>query len=96
MAVLLEQVLERTLAILPVTREELLLRGITGQVTERLFELKKATAHLQDVYGSKSNLEEKIRRAGVSPDDHTLYTDLLEWRSIESEMSELFGILGHG
>ena len=94
MTTLLEQVLERTLAALPVTKDDLLVRGIAGELTERIVELKKNAARLQQKYVSLDLLQERIKREGVSPDDHTLYTDLIEWRAIESETRELLAILG--
>ncbi|MBI4787374.1 MAG: hypothetical protein HY782_10050 [Chloroflexi bacterium] len=94
MATSLDQVLERTLAVLPVTKDDLLVRGIAGEVTDRIVELKKAAARFQDKYKSPSLLEGRIKQEGVSPDDHTLYTDLIEWRAIESEVRELLAILG--
>ena len=94
MATSLDQVLERTLAVLPVTREEILMRGITGQLTERIVELKKTAMQLQGKYGSLELLQERIARESVSPSDHTLYTDQIEWRSIQSELDELLSILG--
>ena len=94
MATTLEQVVERTMLALPVTKEDLIVRGIAGEVTERIVELKKSTARLQQKYPSLDALQERIKREGVSPDDHTLYTDLMEWRAIENEMRELLAILG--
>lgn len=94
MATSLDQVLERTLAALPVTREDLLVRGIAGEVTERIVEMKKTAARLQEKYGSRDALQERVKHEGVSPNDHTLYTDLMEWNSIESETRELLAILG--
>jgi len=90
----LERTLERTLAILPVTKDDLLMRGIAGQVTERIVELRKVVANLKEKYGSRSALEERIKREGVPIDDHTLYTDLIDWRAADSEMRELLAILG--
>lgn len=88
-----QQLLEKTLAILPVTNEDVIFRGITAGVTDRIFELKKAALGLQQRYGSLQDLERKIEQEGVPPDDHTLYTDLLEWRAISQELSELIKIL---
>ena len=34
----------------------------------------------------------RVQIEGVSPDDHTLYTDLLEWRAINHELAELLHI----
>ncbi|MBI5305014.1 MAG: hypothetical protein HY868_22975 [Chloroflexi bacterium] len=90
----LDQVLERTLAVLPVAKEDLLVRGITAEVTARIVDLKKTTARLQSKYGSRDVSEQRIAQIGVTPDDHTAYTDLIEWRAMENETRELFGILG--
>lgn len=90
----LDQALERTLAALPVTREDLLVRGIASQVTERIVELKKTAARLEGKYDSLNALQERVKREGVPPSDHTLYTDLMEWNAIESETRELLAILG--
>jgi hypothetical protein len=34
-----------------------------------------------------------IQTDGVSPDDHALYTELLEWRAINHELTELLHVL---
>ena len=94
MATSLDQVLERTLAVLPVTKEDLLVRGIAGELTDRIVELKKAAARLHQKYDAPDVLDARIKQENVSPDDHTLYTDLIEWRAIESEIHELLAILG--
>lgn len=88
-----QQLLERTSAILPVTDKDIILRGITTGVVERIVQLKKAGAGLERKYGSLEGLERRIEQQGVSPDDHTLYTDLLEWRAINHELSKLIAIL---
>jgi len=88
-----QQLLERTSAILPVTDRDIMLRGITAEVVERIVQLKKARAGLEQKHGSFKGLERRIEQQGVSPDDHTLYTDLLEWRAISHELSELIAIL---
>jgi hypothetical protein len=84
------QLLERAAAVLPVSDEEIILKGITN---ERIVYLKKATLRLQTKYGSLEALEQRIKTEGISPDDHTLYTDLLEWRAIRHEMVELVNLL---
>lgn len=38
-------------------------------------------------YKSLEDLERKIQAEGVPPDDHTLYTDSLEWRAINHEVN---------
>ncbi len=62
--------------------------GTTG-ITERIIELRRAALDLQQRYGSLGKLEERTEREGVSPDDHALYTDLLEWRAIKHELTQL-------
>jgi hypothetical protein len=81
--------LERATAALSVSDEDLIYKGIAAGVSERIFALKKAAARLQANYGSMEDLERKIENEGISPDDHTVYTDLLEWRAIGHEMTEL-------
>ena len=88
-----QQLLERVTAVLPVSEEDLVYRGIAAGVTERIIILKKAVARLQERYKSLEDLERKIQAEGVPPDDHTLYTDLLEWRAINHELSKLWRIL---
>ena len=87
------QLLERATKVLPASTDELLLRGITAEATDRIVALKKASLRLRDQYDSIENLERKIRAEGVSPDDHGLYTDLLEWRAIGHELAELVDLL---
>jgi predicted Zn-dependent protease with MMP-like domain len=84
--------LERATSVLPISDEDLIYKGIAVSVSERLMALKKAEAHLQGLYGSIEALERKVKTEGVRPDDHTLYTDLLEWRAINHEMAELLHI----
>ena len=70
-----------------------MLRGVTSEITERIVELKRSARELRHKYGSLEDLQHRIQQEGVSPDDHTLYTDLLEWRSIQQEMAELMTML---
>lgn len=83
------ELLERATAILPVSDEDLICKGIAAGVSERIIALKKAQARLQQKYHSVEELERKMRMQGVSPDDHTLYTDGLEWQAIKHELTEL-------
>ena len=85
----IEELLNRTLRALPVSVDDIILRGLVGEVTERIVELQRASLSLQEKYGSLAELEQRLQREGLSPDDHTLYTDLLEWRAIQAELSEL-------
>ena len=87
------QLLERATAVLPVSDEELIYKGVAACISERMIALKKAAARLQHIYGSLNALESKVQTEGVSPDDHSLFTDLLEWRAITQEMSELVHLL---
>lgn len=86
------QLLERATAVLPLSDEDLISKGIATSVAERMLALKKAEARLQERYGSREELERKVQTTGVSPDDHALYTDLLEWRAINHEQAELLHI----
>jgi hypothetical protein len=87
--------LERATSVLPISDEDLIYKGIAVSVSERIMALKKAEARLQGRYGSFEELERKVKTDGVSPDDHTLYTDLLEWRALNHEMAELLHIFEH-
>ena len=88
-----QQLLERATAILPICDEDLVYKGIAAGVSERILDLKKAGTKLKDQYGSVDELERRVQTEGVSPDDHTLYTDLLEWRAINHELAELLRII---
>jgi hypothetical protein len=88
-----QELLEKTLAILPITDEDVIFKGIKAEVMNRIVELKKAALRFQTNYGSLEDLTRRVERDGVSPDDHTLYTDLLEWRAINYELGELVKIL---
>jgi hypothetical protein len=84
-----QELLDRATQILPVSGEELVYKGIAAGVAERMMALRKAATQLQEQYGSFEALEQTIESQGVTPDDHTRYTDLLEWRAIHDELSEL-------
>lgn len=61
--------------------------GVTD--AEQMSELTRHAEQMKAQYGSLAMLEEQMRSQGVSPDDHRLYTDLLEWRAIDHELAEL-------
>jgi hypothetical protein len=84
---------ERAQGILPVSADEIMLRGIAAETTDRIVALKKADIRLRGKYESLANLEAKLKREGVSPDDHGLYTDVMEWRAVRHELSELMTFL---
>ncbi|MBU0568676.1 hypothetical protein KJ693_10105 [bacterium] len=88
-----QQLLERSSAVLPVTDEDIIWRGITTEIVERIVQLKKARVALEQKYGSLESLKQRIGQQGVSVDDHAFYTDLLEWKAINHELSETIGIL---
>lgn len=89
----IEELLNRTLRTLPVSVDDIILRGVVSQVTERIVELQRANRTLQEKYGSIAKLEDRLQQEGVSPNDHTFYTDLLEWRAINAELTELQELL---
>lgn len=84
--------LEQSTAVLPLSDEELIYKGIATALSERILALKKAMTRLHKKYGSLEELENAIQTEGVSPDDHTRYTDLLEWRAIRHELADLLHI----
>ena len=86
------QLLERVTGVLPVSDEDLIYKGIAAGVSERIIALTKARSRLEEKYHSVEELEHRIQTVGISPDDHTLYTDLLEWRAIKHELTELLQI----
>ena len=93
MTVYAEQLLERATQVLPASSDDFLLRGITAEATDRLVALKKADWRLRARYGSLEKLQQRIGVAGVTQDDHLLYTDLLEWGAIRHELSALVNLL---
>ncbi len=87
------QLLERATDLLPDSDEDLIYKGIAAGVSERIIALKESKARLQGKHGSLEEMEDTIRTEGISPDDHTLHTDLLEWRAIDHELRELLHML---
>ena len=88
-----QELLDQVVAVLPISQDEVIYKGIAAGVSERIVELKRASGRLQAKYDSTSQLEQLMAARGVSPDNHTLYTDLLEWRAIDAELIELFHLL---
>lgn len=74
--------------ILAVNEDEIIQRGIAQAATDRIIELRQRAGQLTDNYESIENLEAQTQNGG-SADDHTLYTDLLEWRAIRHELELL-------
>lgn len=85
--------LSRALKLLPATEEDILLTGIVSKIIARMTELKKAEKRLIELYESLETLDRVIKETGVTPDDHTPYNDLLEWRAIRYELEELTRLL---
>ena len=84
-----QTLLEKAAALLPISDEDLVYKGIAVGVSEQIMDLKKGEAQLLQRYGSLEALERRVKAENISPDDHTLYTDLLEWRAIYYELNEL-------
>lgn len=84
-----QQLLDRATAVLPLSDEDLVYKGIAAGVAERMMTLKKRVSQLEADYGTLHALEQSVKVEGVSPDDHTRYTDLLEWRAIHDELDQL-------
>ncbi len=87
------QLLDQAVAVLPSSEEEIITKGIAAETSERIVALRQSTRHWQSAYGSIQQLESRLQHAGVTPDDHTLYTELLEWRAATQELSQLVNLL---
>ncbi len=78
--------------IIAVNEDEVVQRGIAQTATDRIIELRQRIGQLIEHYGSIEKLEAQTEQ-GVSTDDHTLYTDLLEWRAVRQELEQLIHFL---
>jgi len=87
------QLLDQAVAVLPSSEEEIVTKGIAAETSERIVTLRQSTRRLQAKYDSVEQLESRLRQVGVTPDDHTLYTELLEWRAANQELSQLVKLL---
>ena len=72
--------------ILALNEDEIVQRGIAQATTDRIIELRQRAGQLTENYGSIEKLETQGKN--VSADDHTLYTYLLEWRSVRHELGQ--------
>lgn len=88
-----QQLLQHVQQLLSVTEDEIVQSGITAAATARIVALRQRAAQLAGQYESLEALEALVSRQSVSPDDHTLYIDLLEWRAVRHELTELTGFL---
>jgi hypothetical protein len=84
-----QHLLNRLQELIAVNDDEIVQRGITQAATDRIVELRQRAAQLATRHGSIENLEAEIGKQGVPVDDHTLYTDLLEWRAVRHELEQL-------
>ncbi len=73
--------------IMALDEDEIVQRGIAQATTDRIIELRQRIGQLSEQYGDIEKLEVKSKT--VSADDHTLYTDLLEWRAVRHELEQL-------
>jgi hypothetical protein len=88
-----QKLLEKVLGVLPAAEEEVITKGITSSVADRILELKRSTHRLEATYGTIEKLEKRIKEKGVTPEDHTLYNALMEWRATLDELGKLLEIL---
>ena len=75
--------------LMAVNDDEIVQRGIAQATTDRIIELRHRVRKLSEHYGTIERLETQVKSQGVSVDDHTLYTDLLEWRAAHYELEQL-------
>ena len=73
--------------ILAVNEDEIVQRGIAQATTDRIIELRQRMGQLTEHYESIEKLESQGKN--VSADNHTLYIDLLEWRSVRHELGQI-------
>jgi len=73
--------------IMAVDEDEIVQRGIAQATTDRIIELRQRAGQLSERYGDIEKLEEQAK--SVNADDHTHYTDLLEWRAVRQELEQL-------
>ena len=83
-----QNLLDHLKQLMTINEDEIVQRGIAQATTERIIDLRRRTTQLSEIYESIANLEAQASQ-GVSADDHTLYTDLLEWRAIQHELENL-------
>ncbi len=75
--------------ILALNEDEIVQRGIAQAATDRIIELRQRASQLSENYGKIDKLEAQVKKQKVTADDHTSYTDLLEWHSIQHELEQL-------
>ncbi len=75
--------------IMAVNEDEIMQRGIAQATTYRIIELRQRIGELNQQYNNLEELEARVETQSVPADDHTLYTDLLEWRAVRHELEQL-------
>ena len=75
--------------LMAVNDDEIVQRGIAQATTDRIIELRQRAGQLSERYSNIESLEAQVKKQGVPADDHTLYTDLLEWRAARHELEQL-------
>lgn len=88
-----QKLLDEASSVLPFSDEDIIFKGVTESVTDRIVDLKRTVHTFKDHYGSLNYLKEQIEKEGIPADDHELYQDLLEWRAANHELKKLFKIL---
>ncbi len=83
-----QNLLDHLKQLMLVNEDEIVQRGIAQATLQRIIDLRRRAGQLSELYLDVSNLEVLVNK-GVSADDHTLYTDLLEWRAIQNELENL-------
>jgi hypothetical protein len=87
-----QSLLLRLQGMISLSDDEIVQRGIAQAATDRIIELRQRAAQLKEQYGSLEKLETQVQQ-NVAADDHTLYTDLLEWRAVRHELEQLADFL---
>jgi hypothetical protein len=83
-----QDLLSRLQGMLALSDDEIVQRGIAQATTDRIIELRQRAAQLKERHLSLKKLEAQVAQ-GVTAGDHSLYTDLLEWRAVRHELEQL-------
>jgi len=84
-----QNLLTRLQQLMAVNDDEIVQRGIAQATGDRIIELRQRMGQLSERYGDIEKLEAQVKREGVTADDHTPYTDLLEWRAVRHELEQI-------
>lgn len=83
-----QTLLSRLQGMMALSDDDIVQRGIAQATTDRIIELRQRATQLKEHHASLKKLEARVA-LGVSVDDHTLYTELLEWRAVRHELEQL-------